>query len=154
LTGQWSGNNVVSYFMPEMVKQAGITNPNTQLLINAINPIFSLLGSVYGASLLDKLGRRKMMLSSLCGCIAFYSLLTAFTAQTPNHPGLAYGVIVAIYLFGICFGWGKSFRWCFLSAPLASLFVLRLNIVTYCWNPLLNDICNYQVSRLSRLYWL
>jgi MFS family permease len=101
--------------MPEMVKQAGITNPNNQLLINAINPIFSMLGSIYGASLLDRLGRRKMMLWSLCGCIFFYSLLTAFTAQTPNHPTLAYGVIVAIYLFGICFGWGKHFRFLLLS---------------------------------------
>jgi MFS family permease len=40
--GQWSGNNVVSYFMPEMIKEAGILDPNKQLLINAINPIFSI----------------------------------------------------------------------------------------------------------------
>ncbi|CRK34472.1 hypothetical protein BN1723_014864, partial [Verticillium longisporum] len=63
--GQWSGNNVVSYFMPEMIKQAGITNTDTQLLLNAINPIFSMIAAIYGASLLDKLGRRKMMLAGL-----------------------------------------------------------------------------------------
>lgn len=38
--GQWSGNNVVSYFMPAMIENAGISNKSTQLLINAINPIF------------------------------------------------------------------------------------------------------------------
>lgn len=104
--GQWSGNNVVSYFMPEMFATAGITDTNTQLLLNAINPLFSLLGAVYGASLLDRLGRRKMMLMGLAGSLFFYILLTAFTANTHAHPKLGVGVIVAIYCFGICFAWG------------------------------------------------
>lgn len=104
--GQWSGNNVVSYFMPQMVKAAGITNTNTQLLINAINPIFSMIAAIVGASMLDKLGRRPMMLYSLVGCLAMYILLTAFSAESANTPNLSYGVIVSIYLFGICFAWG------------------------------------------------
>lgn len=120
--GQWSGNNVVSYFMvrrsdtkvhthanikqPVMFENAGITNTNTQLLLNAINPIFSMIAAVVGASMLDKLGRRPMMLWSLCGSLAMYVLLTAFSAQSANHPDLSYGVIVSIYLFGIFFAWG------------------------------------------------
>ncbi|KAL9945934.1 hypothetical protein D7B24_005203 [Verticillium nonalfalfae] len=104
--GQWSGNNVVSYFMPEMIKQAGITNTDTQLLLNAINPIFSMIAAIYGASLLDKLGRRKMMLAGLTGGLISYILLTAFTASSEKTPDLSYGVIVSIYLFGICFAWG------------------------------------------------
>jgi len=48
-----------------MIKQAGITDPSKQFLINAINPIFSMLGAIYGASLLDTLGRRKMLLGGL-----------------------------------------------------------------------------------------
>lgn len=89
-----------------MIKAAGITNTNTQLLINAINPIFSMIAAVVGASMLDKLGRRSMMLWSLTGSLAMYVLLTAFSAQSANIPNLSYGVIVAIYLFGICFAWG------------------------------------------------
>lgn len=99
--GQWSGNNVVSYFMPEMIKQAGILDPNKQLLINAINPIFSMMGAVYGATLLDRLGRRFMMLAGLTGGLFSYILLTAFTAEATDHPNLSYGVIVSIFLFGI-----------------------------------------------------
>ena len=89
-----------------MVENAGITNTNTQLLINAINPIFSMIAAVVGASMLDKLGRRPMMLWGLIGCLAMYILLTAFSAQSENIPSLSYGVIVSIYLFGICFAWG------------------------------------------------
>ncbi|KAI0471706.1 lactose permease [Xylariaceae sp. FL0804] len=115
--GQWSGNNVVSYFMPEMIKAAGITETNKQLLINAINPIFSMIAAVYGATLLDRLGRRPMMLWGLAGSLLFYVLLTAFTAQSASHPDLAYGTIVSIYLFGICFAWGFT--------PLQTLYAVE-----------------------------
>ena len=91
-----------------MIANAGIKSTNKQLLINAINPIFSLLAAVYGATLLDKLGRRKMMLCGLTGGLFSYVLLTAFTASSEQQPKLAYGTIVSIYLFGICFAWGKS----------------------------------------------
>ncbi|KAI0388343.1 lactose permease [Xylariaceae sp. FL0594] len=106
------GNNV-----PEMVAAAGIHNTNTQLLINAINPIFSLIAAVYGATCLDKLGRRPMMLWGLAGSCVFYILLTAFTAETASHPSLSYGTIVSIYLFGICFAWGFT--------PLQTLYAVE-----------------------------
>ncbi|KAI5358275.1 putative major facilitator, sugar transporter, major facilitator superfamily [Septoria linicola] len=115
--GQWSGNNVVSYFMPQMVKAAGIENASTQLLINAINPIFSFLGALYGATLLDKLGRRKMLLAGLGGGLIAYVLLTAFTAASESNPDLSYGTIVSIYLFGICFAWGWT--------PLQTLYAVE-----------------------------
>ena len=88
-----------------MIKQAGITSSSKQLLINAINPIFSMLGAIYGASLLDTLGRRKMLLGGLAGGLVAYVLLTAFTAASETHKNLSYGVIVSIYLFGIFFAW-------------------------------------------------
>lgn len=100
-----------------MIKQAGITDTSKQLLITAINPVFSLLGAIYGASLLDKLGRRKMMMGGLLGGLAAYILLTAFTAQSYNYPNLSYGVIVAVYIFGICFAWGWT--------PLQTLYAVE-----------------------------
>jgi hypothetical protein len=115
--GQWSGNNVVSYFLPAMVENAGITDTNKKLLINAINPIFSMIAAVYGATLLDKLGRRKMLMGGLVGGLFSYVLLTAFTATaTPNNQ-LAYGTIVSIYLFGIFFAWGWT--------PLQTLYAVE-----------------------------
>ncbi|KAF2014322.1 lactose permease [Aaosphaeria arxii CBS 175.79] len=106
--GQWSGNNVVSYFMPAMIENAGITDKNTQLLINAINPILCWLAAMIGSSILDKFGRRKMMMGGLAGALACYIGLTACTAQTPNDKNLSYGVIVFIYLFGIAFAMGMT----------------------------------------------
>ncbi|KAM0326570.1 hypothetical protein ACHAQA_006439 [Verticillium albo-atrum] len=106
--GQWSGNNVVSYFMPAMIENAGITNKNTQLLINAINPIICWVAAMVGSTILDKFGRRKMMMGGLTGALTCYIGLTAFTAQSETNKDLAYGVIVFIYLFGVCFAMGMT----------------------------------------------
>lgn len=100
-----------------MIKSAGITDTGKQLLINAINPIFSMIGAVYGATLLDKLGRRTMMLAGLGGSLVCYVMLTAFTARTSVNPDLSYGTIVSIYLFGICFAWGFT--------PLQTLYAVE-----------------------------
>lgn len=102
---------------PEMIANAGIKNKNSQLLINAINPIFSMMGAIYGATLLDKLGRRFMMLAGLSGALIFYILLTAFTASSAAHPNLSYGTIVSIILFGIVFAWGFT--------PLQTLYAVE-----------------------------
>jgi MFS family permease len=100
-----------------MIQNAGITNKNKQLLINAINPIFSMMGAVYGATLLDRLGRRFMMLAGLSGALISYILLTAFTAASEKHASLSYGVIVAIFLFGVVFAWGFT--------PLQTLYAVE-----------------------------
>lgn len=100
-----------------IVKQAGITNPSTQLLLTAINPIFSMIAAVYGATLLDKLGRRKMLLGGLAGALGAFTALTAFTAESSKHSNLSYGVIVFIYLFGIFFAWGWT--------PLQTLYAVE-----------------------------
>jgi len=100
-----------------MIANAGITSTNKKLLINAINPIFSMMGAVYGCTLLDKLGRRVMMLAGLNGGLVSYILLTAFTAASADHPKLSYGVIVSIFLFGIIFAWGFT--------PLQTLYAVE-----------------------------
>jgi len=100
-----------------MIIQAGITDTNKQLLINAIVPIFSLIAAIYGASLLDKLGRRPMMLWGLAGSLFSYVLLTAFTAESARIANLSYGVIVSIFLFNICFAWGFT--------PLQTLYAVE-----------------------------
>jgi MFS family permease len=100
-----------------MIQNAGITDKNKQLLINAINPIFSMMGAIYGATLLDKLGRRVMMLGGLGGGLIAYIMLTAFTAESSKNASLSYGVIVSIFLFGVVFAWGFT--------PLQTLYAVE-----------------------------
>ena len=55
-----------------------------------------------------------MLLFSLIGCLFSYVLLTAFTAVAPQHPNLAYGTIVSVFLFIIAYAWAWT--------PLATLY--------------------------------
>ena len=104
----------------------GITDTSKQLLLNAINPIFSMLAAIYGATLLDKLGRRTMLLAGLSGGLVAYCLLTAFTAESAKHADLSYGTIVSIYLFGICFAWGWTpLQTLYVSEPKAQALTLH-----------------------------
>jgi len=76
-----------------------------------------MMGAIYGATLLDKLGRRTMMLAGLTGGLFSHILLTAFTASTASNPSLSYGVIVSIFLFGVVFAWGFT--------PLQTLYAVE-----------------------------
>ena len=76
-----------------------------------------MLAAVYGATLLDRLGRRKMLLGGLFGGLISYIFLTAFTATATKNKHLAYGTIVSIYLFGIFFAWGWT--------PLQTLYAVE-----------------------------
>ena len=91
-----------------MVENAGITNTNVQLLINAINPIICWIAAMIGSTILDKFGRRTMMMAGLTGALIWYCFLTAFTAESSKNQSLSYGVIVSIYMFGICFAMGMT----------------------------------------------
>ena len=76
-----------------------------------------MAGAMYGATLLDKLGRRFMLLAGLTGGLAAYIMLTAFTAQSEKNADLSYGVIVSIFLFGTIFAWGFT--------PLQTLYAVE-----------------------------
>jgi hypothetical protein len=89
-----------------VITNAGITRTNKELLINAIDPTFSTPDAIYDASLVDTLGRREMLMGGLAGGLFAYVLFTAFTATAKPDNNLAYGAIISIYLFGICFAWG------------------------------------------------
>ena len=64
-----AGNNVISYYLPLLVSQVGITDPNTQILLNAIYAITGWIAASTGAFFHDRLGRRTMFLISTGGMV-------------------------------------------------------------------------------------
>ncbi|THV72686.1 MFS sugar transporter-like protein, partial [Aureobasidium pullulans] len=64
---QASGNTIISYYLALILKQIGITSPTAQNGINGGLQIFNYLAALSGATLVDKLGRRTLILSGLIG---------------------------------------------------------------------------------------
>ncbi|OJJ06634.1 hypothetical protein ASPVEDRAFT_56213 [Aspergillus versicolor CBS 583.65] len=115
--GQYSGNALVSYYFPVIVSQAGISDPHTQLLLNALNPVFSWISAMTGAMFSDTLGRRPLLLAGFSGCAMCLAVVTGLTkassvdgSQPAGHAGIAF-----IYLFSIVFS--------FCITPLQTFYI-------------------------------
>jgi len=98
---QWSGNGLVSYYLNAVLDQIGITSPTIQLLINGILAIWNLGWALLASSLVDKLGRRFLFLTSCAGMFIFFLAQTICIQQYQAHakPAAAHGMIAFIFLF-------------------------------------------------------
>ena len=116
--GQLSGNNITSYYLPVMAENAGIADEKTQLLLNGIYPVLCFFASVAGAGLLDKVGRRPLLIYSLAFCSICFAIITGTSKIVDDNAAnrtAANTTIAFIYLFGIVF----SFGW----TPLQAMYI-------------------------------
>ncbi|TBU44547.1 general substrate transporter [Dichomitus squalens] len=84
---QWSGNNLISYYMNKIFISIGITDPNTQLLINGCLNIYNFIIAIVAGLLCDKIGRRPLFIASTIGMFVFWVLQTvcfALYSETGN----------------------------------------------------------------------
>lgn len=103
--GQFSGNNVVSYYLPYLLANVGITSADTKLLLNIIYAIVGYIFSTAGARLHDIFGRRKMLLGATTGLIICLSIAAGTTAgyvNTGSHASSS-ASIAFIFIFGAVF---------------------------------------------------
>lgn len=115
--GQWSGNSITSYYLPEMAKTAGIGDSKTQLELNGIYPVLCWLGAVFGARMTDRIGRRPLLLWSILFSSVCFAIITGATkiGVDKSNKMASNAAITFIYLFGIVF----SFGW----TPLQSMYI-------------------------------
>ncbi|KAL2862478.1 sugar porter family MFS transporter [Aspergillus lucknowensis] len=103
--GQFSGNNVASYYLPIMVENVGITSTNMVLLLNAIYAITGWIAATCGARLHDIVGRRKMLMGSCLGMSVALAIVAGTAAayeKTGSVPSSS-ASIAFIFIFGVVF---------------------------------------------------
>lgn len=104
------GRSVISYYLPLLLTNVGVTDTNTVLLLNAVYALTGWAAAAAGARFHDIIGRRKMMLGSTVGMIICLSI-TAGTAagyvntgsQTSSRASIAF-----IYIFGCVFAFAYT----------------------------------------------
>ncbi len=100
---------IISYYMPVMLSDIGITSSSTQLLLNALNTVTSFLSGIVGSFFVDRWGRRSLflwatLLTGLC-----YIPLNVIASQAANGAvsnSAGYVFIVFIFLYGVFFSFG------------------------------------------------
>ncbi|KAF9445992.1 general substrate transporter [Macrolepiota fuliginosa MF-IS2] len=98
---QWSGNGLVSYYLNKVFDAIGITDPTTQLLINGILNIFNFFVAIVAGLLCDRVGRRRLFLTSTIGMVLFWTLQTICFALNSQHGDkrAAHAFIAFIFLY-------------------------------------------------------
>jgi sugar porter (SP) family MFS transporter len=99
---QATGTTLVGYYLVVVLSGVGITNARTQSIINGCLTMWNMGWAFWGASVIDKFGRRKMMLSSLtgmlfCGMLPWTICNAVYTVD--GKQGAGYAVIAFIFIF-------------------------------------------------------
>lgn len=102
------GTNIVTFYFGDMLSNAGITDPTTQLQINVILTSWTLVIAVGGSFFADKLGRKTLCASALTGGIVSLYALAGLTAKygTSGYAPGVYGTIAMIFLYNATYAWG------------------------------------------------
>ncbi|KAH7248492.1 general substrate transporter [Fusarium redolens] len=106
--GQFSGNNIVSYYLPIMLNGIGITNTDTKLILNIVYAFVGWISSIIGSRLHDIVGRRKMLMTTTAGMAACLAIVAGCAAGYTDHGNKTASTvsIVFIFMFGAIFACG------------------------------------------------
>ncbi|KAF8511584.1 general substrate transporter [Gautieria morchelliformis] len=134
--GQLSGNGLITYFLPVLLANAGITCTNhghVRLTLNFVNSVTSFIGALTASSTLlylsyivlkaltskgslivDHFGRRRLTLTATGTLVILLAIISALLSNPGATPGRSNAGISFIYLFMVVF----SFGW----TPIQSLY--------------------------------
>jgi MFS family permease len=102
--------SIVSYYLPIMLKGIGVTNTDTQLILNIAYALVGWIFATAGSRLHDIVGRRKMLISTTCimaVCLAIVAGSAAGYTEYGNQAASTVS-IVFIFLFGAVFATGYT----------------------------------------------
>lgn len=85
---QFVGINTVMYYSATIVQLAGFASNQTALLLSLVIAALNACGSVVSIYFIDRTGRRKLLLISLCGVIISLCLLCAVFQESTSHSPL------------------------------------------------------------------
>lgn len=100
---QWCGNALISGFLALVLIETGVTDPETQNLINGLLTLYNFLVGVGAACTVERLGRRLLLLTSTGGMLMAFTIWTILAAireqRDDGNEGLAIGIITMVFVF-------------------------------------------------------
>ncbi|KAF5614059.1 hexose transporter [Fusarium tjaetaba] len=131
---QWSGNGVVSYYLPLVLNTIGITSVTNQTLINACLQLWNLLWACGAAVSVEKLGRRPLFLTSAITMLVSYIVITGLSGSFASTGSAAVGTAVVPFLFIFFAGYDIALTPLAISYPIEIwTFALRSRGFSVSW---------------------
>jgi sugar porter (SP) family MFS transporter len=117
--GQWAGNAVLSYYLGSVLDVAGYTRQIPQANITLINNCQQFAWAMLGATVVDRVGRRPLLMFSNFGCCLVWLAMTVSSAIFYNsggpsvsadhpagNPAAAKASLAFIFIFGAVYSVG------------------------------------------------
>ncbi|KAF4975477.1 hypothetical protein FZEAL_7740 [Fusarium zealandicum] len=131
---QWSGNGVVSYYLPLVLDSVGLKTVTEQTLISACLNVWNLLWAIAAAVSVDRLGRRFLFLSSASIMLVSFIIVTALSASFAQSGSSSMGLAVVPFLFIFFAGYDVGLTPFLIAYPCEIWqFSLRSRGLTVAW---------------------
>lgn len=82
---QFVGINTVMYYSPTIVQLAGFASNQTALALSLVTSGLNAMGSIVSIYFIDRTGRKKLLVISLCGVVMSLAVLSAVFHETTSH---------------------------------------------------------------------
>jgi MFS transporter, SP family, galactose:H+ symporter len=143
---QITGINTVIYFAPTIFQSAGLPSASSAILATAGVGVVNVLATILSMYLLDRVGRRALLIWGLSGMTLALAALAYCFALTPNQAtNLVTVAAVAIYVGFFAIGLGPVF-WLLIS----EIFPLRVRARGMS----LSTVANWGANLIVALFFL
>ncbi|KAH7176950.1 general substrate transporter [Dactylonectria macrodidyma] len=104
---QCNGTGMLNYYLPRILELVGITNTQDQLAVNIGMTVASWISTVVGATIIDRVTRRFLLLATLAIFIFFLALMSVaggLFASGIEQRAMGIWSIALVYLFQVSNG--------------------------------------------------
>ncbi|WP_275461912.1 sugar porter family MFS transporter [Streptomyces noursei] len=113
---QITGINAVTYYSPQIFEEMGFTGNGQNFLLPSFVELASLVAAVLAILVIDRIGRRVVLLSGIGTMVVMLGVLTAVFSAGKLHGTTTWVGFVAILLFTAAFNFGfGSLIWVYAS---------------------------------------
>lgn len=109
---QWSGIDSIIYYAPIIFASLGLTSSTSSLLATGITGVLNVCTTVPAIMLLDKLGRKPLLMVGAFGMLSTMVIVGILASQFQDdwagHPvaGWAAVVMIWLYIMNFAYSWG------------------------------------------------
>ncbi|KAH0290444.1 general substrate transporter [Aureobasidium namibiae CBS 147.97] len=117
---QWAGNAVLTYFIGAVLDTAGYHTAIQQTNINLGYSCFQFVFALIGSAFVDKVGRRRLMITGMAGCAVVWVGMTTASGlfNETQDASAAKATVAMIFMFGAIFS--------FCLTPLQALYPVEV----------------------------
>ncbi|KAJ3397953.1 hypothetical protein HDU92_000054 [Lobulomyces angularis] len=121
---QWTGINVILYYASDLFTAMGFPYETASKSLNIVNSFVNVVGTLPGMYLIERIGRRKLLIFGGLGMSLSHYLVCLFIGLSKTgNASLNLGALIFVYVFILCFSstWGPVV-WVYQS----EIFPLRI----------------------------